>query len=160
MSVCHRVRPKLADLAVGSLRQRDARRVRLHVESCSDCAAELLALEATGRLLDALTPEPAAPTLWTAIEPRLRPRRDRTWTRRLATAGALAVAVAVAALLLVGRLGGGGEAPVEVAAAVEPDAEHQLIAGLYARATLGRGGDPAAVAVYVGALPAEEEESL
>ena len=56
----HPERDLVLDLAYGELPEREARRLRAHLETCADCRAELERIEGTRRLMSAL-PLEAAP---------------------------------------------------------------------------------------------------
>lgn len=98
---CRHIRSILADYSVGNLSIAKRDRVRKHVESCPDCAAELSAIEATAGLLDRAALEPA-PNQWEAIRANLQPRRRtsraRWWFARHRLQSAIAATAAVAAI--------------------------------------------------------------
>jgi predicted anti-sigma-YlaC factor YlaD len=76
MKECELIRARLAEYAVGGLRGRMKKRVEAHVGACSDCRAELTALERTGALLDSVGAQDAPAGTWEAVRQRIgeRPR--------------------------------------------------------------------------------------
>ena len=114
---CHRLRPALVDLAVGTLGYEQAEAVLAHVEICATCRGDLAAMRGVATELR----HPAAQTppddFWqeqrTSIMRRIgvEPPVERRPTRRWAIAGALATA-AIALLLVRGHFRTHTPAPV------------------------------------------------
>jgi predicted anti-sigma-YlaC factor YlaD len=104
MKECELIRARLAEYAVGGLRGRMRKRVEAHVGACSDCRAELTALERTGALLDSVGAQAAPAGTWEAVRLRIleRPRaRVRARPRWGWAMGAVAlVAVVLAAFFI------------------------------------------------------------
>lgn len=107
-SDCAKISKQLADFAEGYLSAGRRESVRLHLQHCVNCSAELAALERTREMLNSTAIE-QAPDRWEAILPSLAPRRSsssaRAWFSRYrieSTAGAVVAAAALAAVLLIG----------------------------------------------------------
>lgn len=100
---CDKIRPQLADYAVGGLRGRARARVTAHVEQCAECRAELAALERTGALISRLELDSAPLGTWSSLRQRItapaRPQIGRS--RGLAFAG-LALVILLVALITFG----------------------------------------------------------
>ena len=94
---CDYTRDRLDAFVAGTLDPAERDLVRAHVESCTECAADLEAAQFMAPRTAALPREaPADPALWAGIEARLEPR-NRQYTRTirvLALAAALLLAVA------------------------------------------------------------------
>jgi predicted anti-sigma-YlaC factor YlaD len=105
---CHRLRPVLVDLAVGTLAYEQAEVVLAHVQACASCRGDLAAMR--GVATELRQPGAATPPdeFWqeqrTGIMRRIgvEPSVERRPTRRWAIAGALATA-ALALLLVRGH---------------------------------------------------------
>ena len=125
MRECELMRDRLAEYAVGGLRGRMRKRVEAHVEACSDCRAELAALERTGVLLDSVGAQDAPAGTWEAVRQRIaeRPReRVRARPRWGWAMGAVALVLVVLAAFFVRPPG--VQEPV-VVTVVEADEEMQ-----------------------------------
>jgi len=105
---CHRLRPVLVDLAVGTLGYQQAEIVLAHVRACATCRGDLAAMRGVASELRQPAAEAPPDEFWqqqrTAIMRRIgvEPRAERRPTRRWAIAGALATA-ALALLLVRGH---------------------------------------------------------
>ena len=129
MSECDFIRARLAEYAVGGLRGRVRARVEAHTRTCSECRAELRALERTGELLDAVGLQEAPAETWGGIQEKIarHPREERRreargrprWAWVMATA---AVVLVLAVAVLVGPLGLGEP---RLVVALEADDEMQ-----------------------------------
>jgi len=125
MKECELIRDRLAEYAVGGLRGRMRKRVEAHVGACSDCRAELTALERTGVLLDSVGAQEAPTETWEAVRLRIseRPRaRVRARMRWGWAMGAVALVALVLAVFLARPPA--AQEPV-VVIAVEADEEMQ-----------------------------------
>lgn len=125
MKECELIRDRLAEYAVGGLRGRMRKRVEAHVGACSDCRAELTALERTGVLLDSVGAQEAPAGTWEAVRLRIseRPRaRVRARMRWGWAMGAVALVALVLAVFLARPPA--AQEPV-VVIAVEADEEMQ-----------------------------------
>ncbi len=100
-SKCDKIHGMLADLAVGTLGNRDRDRVLEHVAECADCAQEMGALGRTAVLLEQASFE-TAPDRWDSIRSALEPRspavsaRSVWWLARHRLQAAVAATVAIA----------------------------------------------------------------
>lgn len=104
MKECELIRDRLAEYAVGGLRGRMRKRIEAHVGACSDCRAELAALERTGALLDSIGAQDAPAGTWEAVRLRIaeRPRgRARARMRWGWAMGAVALVVVVMAAFFI-----------------------------------------------------------
>ena len=99
MKECELIRDRLAEYAVGGLRGRMRKRVEAHVGVCSDCRAELTALERTGVLLDSVGVQAAPAGTWEAVRLRIA-ERPRARVRARMRWGWAMGAVALVALVL------------------------------------------------------------
>lgn len=137
---CRKIRPELGAYVLGALDAGDERRVREHLDSCADCAAEAASLQTTGSALSLtdLTmverpPEPSPDVL-----PNLLQRVSLARRRRRITTAAVAAAAAVVVAL-------GGVAVVD---AVDDSSSQDVVAGEPAETVSAREGN-VAVAVDV-----------
>ena len=141
---CHRLRPALVDLAVGTLGYEQAEVVLAHVEICATCRGDLAAMRGVATELR----QPAAPTppdeFWqnqrTSIMRRIgvEPPVARRPTRRWAIAGALATA-ALALLLVRGHFRAHVPAPAHSIDRLDDDTLlhlHDLLPSLVPTGTL------------------------
>jgi len=103
-SLPHPERDLVLDLAYGELPEREARRLRAHLEACADCRSELERIEGTRRLMSALpleqAPERGERILLAAAREaagRARPR----WRMPGWLAGSLALAATVVVVTVV-----------------------------------------------------------
>lgn len=98
---CRKARELLSDYSMGAVAFDECALVEAHVRECTDCAAELTALNKTGELLN-MTQMESAPDQWNAISANLAPRgvRQNMWgwlgNHRFQFAGMAAVAAIVA----------------------------------------------------------------
>jgi predicted anti-sigma-YlaC factor YlaD len=125
MRECELIRDRLAEYAVGGLRGRMRKRVEAHVGACSECRAELTALERTGVLLDSVGAQDAPAGTWEAVRLRIADRpqvRVRARLRWGWAMGAVALGVMVLAAFFVRPPA--AQEPVVVVAA-EADEEMQ-----------------------------------
>jgi anti-sigma factor RsiW len=109
-SGCDRISDLLSDYSVGAITAHDRLLVEQHLAECTECTAELMALEQVGVLLNRTSLEPA-PDLWHAIRPNLIPRHERFPFHRVfewlshhrvqSAACAMAATAAIGAWLLV-----------------------------------------------------------
>ncbi|MFN2370929.1 MAG: zf-HC2 domain-containing protein [Candidatus Krumholzibacteriia bacterium] len=99
------VNDRLARWLGGELDEAASAVVASHLAACADCRREADALRAVWQALDAAAPQPAAGSVWPAVQARTR-RQGRGWffAGRPAAQGALAAAAVacglVAAVLL------------------------------------------------------------
>jgi anti-sigma factor RsiW len=125
--ICHKVRKRLAEYAVGGLRGRTRARIEEHVRDCAACKAELVALERTGGLLDSLSLEEAPAETWAAVQREMRGTERVPVARRLRWAWGTAAGVVALAALVVGAfvLGPMGPGEPQLVVATEADEEMQ-----------------------------------
>ena len=135
MKKCDFIRDRLAEYAVGGLRGRVRARVEAHTRTCSECRAELRALERTGELLDAMDPQEAPAGTWEGVRERVTAplaaqRRRETRGRpklgwRPRWAWVMATAAVVLVLIVAVLLGPLGLGEPRLVVALEADEEMQ-----------------------------------
>jgi len=97
---CGRARRLFGGYSADVLGERQRRRVRYHLETCTECQGEWRQFQGVLALVDSLEPQSPPLFLWERVRDRIhRPRPVSTWWRQPraipAFAGALAVAAAV-----------------------------------------------------------------
>ncbi len=153
MRECDLIRDRLAEYAVGGLRGRRRKRVEAHVGACSDCRAELVALERTGALLDSVGTQDAPVGTWQPVRERTaeRPRTGARGRPRSAWALGVVAVVLVAlgvALLELPR----AESPVVVMAAQADEEMRATMEGHVSALWAAPLSDVAAVGLHMAAL--------
>lgn len=126
MKECDKVRGQLADYAVGALRGRRESWVEAHLRGCEACRKELVALERTAGLLNAVESQEAPPETWMAIrreiaageQVRVTPPRRLAW---VAATGVAALVLVLLGMFLLTPTGPG--APPELVVVAEADEE-------------------------------------
>ena len=164
---CKHIREALPEFVVGALGASAVEDVRQHLAACAECAREREALLATGELLASAPPFEPPRELWSALAPRLRPRRKRRagWlsafvlrpSTGLGAAACIALLIVAAMSFLPARPPAGGP-PVGVSLAEDEDAA--LFARWGVQADLASGmADPYAAVVALAGLPTPQDET-
>lgn len=97
---CGAVREKLIEYAAGELAQDETQVVAEHLAACAKCRAEVEAFRRAEEALAALRVVEAAPELSADLDRRISARQDGSRRWAWAAAGAVALALVVAAVLL------------------------------------------------------------
>ncbi len=160
---CRQVVKLLPEYSVGGLNARKRAEIAAHVAECDACRRELAALEATGRLMDALPASEPPRDLWSGIAEAIkagntRASRWKRWvssgtTRRWAVVAAVAVLIiALAAGIMLYRF----SAPLTLVEA--PDPESVVYSEWYAGAAWNSAlADRSGIALALAMTPDQEE---
>lgn len=109
MISCESVRKQLSDYIVGNLGAGERRRIKEHLSICLECSKELVCLEETGRIVEALEQVEPPVGLWNGVynritQPEEEIRRQRShwgWPKRVMAMGSFAAAAVVMAVGLI-----------------------------------------------------------
>jgi anti-sigma factor RsiW len=128
---CARAREKLTEYQLGLLEEAEAGAVREHLDGCTDCRAELAALERLDELIEPAEQHEAPEQMWSGIHARMKPRQ-RPWWQLWRESPKPALALAAAMLLAVGGiwlgLSGGPSEPQNYQTLASEYQEQQIVA--------------------------------